>query len=288
MLAATQIVGSSGILRVSILLLSLATFFSARDDGPTLAANEQTPPPTPTTDPAAIPLAQRLAYYHGPPPPRQPSNADVTWGIVLVIMAVLHIGMIFSQTSPYVDLCIVIVPLGRYFWPVVAFSVALCMAGRAANPRFGSFKRIRLILAALLVLFGIDTLTGGNYRWFELAMRHEMAKVGGPAALQAWGQSSLSSTEKIAAFDKDGGGILNPNQVPPALQHWFGHGGPMYRMSQDGGPAFQFDNGGWDMGWGVIVGRTDLTTAYPRGINGGNGYWTKQLQPGVFLYAFPF
>jgi hypothetical protein len=42
------------------------------------------------------------------------------------------------------------------------------------------------------------------------------------------------------------------------------------------------------MGWGVILGRTDLTTAYPRGINGGNGYWTKQLQPGVFLYAFPF
>jgi hypothetical protein len=41
------------------------------------------------------------------------------------------------------------------------------------------------------------------------------------------------------------------------------------------------------MGWGVIVGRTDLKAVYPRGLPGSSQDWTKQIQPGVFLYPFP-
>jgi hypothetical protein len=232
-------------------------------------------------------VTETLTYYHGPPLPKHPL-ADVKWGMVLVVMAILHIVLIFSQTSPYVDICIVLVPIGQYFWPLVAFAVAVWTAGRAFSPRFGPPKRLRLIIAVLLALFAIDTITGGNYRWFELAMRYQISKVGGPTALQTWAQNELGTPAKIAALDQDAGGPLLASRTPRAYQHWFGHFGPMYRQSQGGGPAFQFDNGGWDMGWGVIVGRSDLKIVYPRGINGGNNYWTRQIQPGVLLYAFPF
>ena len=62
---------------------------------------------------------------------------------------------------------------------------------------------------------------------------------------------------------------------------------PLYRRLNSGGPWFMFDKGGWDYGWGVIVGKTDLVNPSPINLPyGGHGGWTKELQPGVFLYAF--
>jgi hypothetical protein len=48
-----------------------------------------------------------------------------------------------------------------------------------------------------------------------------------------------------------------------------------------------FDKGGWDMGWGIILGKDDLSDPSPINLPPGqHAGWTKRLQPGVFLYAF--
>ena len=109
--------------------------------------------------------------------------------------------------------------LEPYLWPAVAIGLAIWLGARAVANRTNQQRSlVRAILALLLVAFATDTLTGGDYRWFELAMRREMRKCGGPAALQNWAQRVLTSPQQVAAFeDHDifgfGGSVFAPLAV---------------------------------------------------------------------------
>jgi hypothetical protein len=214
--------------------------------------------------------------------------ADVKWGIAVLVLLILQIVWILVKACPVVGMCFPFPACTDLLWPIIATSLAIWIAAMACGHQPRRRRVFRLLVAGLLAVFSIDSFTGGQLRWFELAMRWQMAKVGGPDALQRWAQGELETPQQIAALDEDAGGPLLASRTPANLKHWYGHFPPMYRLTRGGGPFFQFDNGGWDMGWGVIVGRTDLKDPWPvaNPTNGRQG-WVEELQPGVFLYSFP-
>jgi hypothetical protein len=215
---------------------------------------------------------------------------DIVWSIVVVLLFVAHIALILGQVCPYWSICFPCTPIAPYLWPAVAIVLAIILASREFFSGYrGSWRSGRSILAVLLVLFATDTLTGGDYRWFEIAMRREMQKCGGPTSLQQWAQQSLTSPQQIASFEANG---VTPKDLSSQVQSFaaeaceFPHI-PFYRPINTGGPWFMFNQGGWDMGWGIILGKNDLPDPSPVNMPyGQHRGWTKRLQAGVYLYAF--
>ena len=103
------------------------------------------------------------------------------------------------------------------------------------------------------------------------------------------GAGALASPQQIAHFEDHD---VDPKDLPPNIRSFAAEvcefpAVPEYRHIKSGGPWFMFNRGGWDMGWGVIVGKRDLVDPSPINLPyGQHGGWTKQLQPGVYLYAF--
>jgi len=214
---------------------------------------------------------------------------DVIWARLIVVLFVAHIGLILLQACPYWTICFPCTPVAPILWPIVAMGLAAWLIRQAiCDEGFRSSRSARVLLAVMLIAFGADTLTGGDYRWFEIAMRHEMRKCGGPALLQNWVQGELDSPSTVAAFEDHG---VNQTDLPPEIQAFAADASeghiPQYRRLSDGGPWFMFDRGGLDMGWGIIVGRSDLIDPSPVNMPyGQHRGWTKRLYPGVYLYAF--
>ncbi len=215
---------------------------------------------------------------------------DLILGTAVAVLFAGHILLILLQACPYWTMCFPFPSAGPYVWPIAAIGLAVYLLGAVISPdemRRRS-RRARLILALLLVAFATDTLTGGDYRWFELEMRWEMRTCGGPAGLQQWAQSVLTSPQWIATFEERD---VRPSDLPPAIRRFAAKTCkfhvPQYRSVKIGGPWFMFDDGGWDMGWGIIVGKRDMTDPSPVNMPRGEHVgWTKQLQPGVYLYAY--
>jgi hypothetical protein len=236
-----------------------------------------------TSDPASN-IANRLNK------PRKRWPRDIVWSIVVIMLFVAHIALILGQACPYWSICFPCTPIAPYLWPVVAIVLAIILAFREFffGSR-GSWRSGRSILAVLLVLFSADTLTGGDYRWFEIAMRREMRKCGGATALQLWAQQVLTSPRQIASFEANG---VTPKDLSPQVKGFAAEACepphiPLYRPINSGGPWFMFDSGGWDMGWGIILGKSDLVDPSPVNMPyGQHRGWIKRLQAGVYLYAF--
>ena len=180
---------------------------------------------------------------------RQRPNRDITWAIIVVALFAAHIAFIVGQACPYWSICFPFTPLAPYLWPIVAIALAIQLIARALFNRAIQPRRLaRMILALLLIAFATDTLTGGDYRWFEIAMRREMRKCGGPTVLQQWAQNVLTSPQTIASFEERGGGGIDPKALPPELKSFASAHTPIYRQINSGGPWFMFAQGGWDMG----------------------------------------
>jgi hypothetical protein len=202
--------------------------------------------------------------------------------IILCLVFAFHIIFILNNDGPYWAMCFPVPNAGPYLWPMLAIALALILFLRS---RPGA-RILRGVLAALLLTFAADTLTGGDYRWFELAMRREMSRCGGIAALQAWAEQALNSPQQLASEDEQ----ADFKTLPPEVQRFAlatcKFRTPWYRTAAKGGPSFMFGNGGWDMGWGVIIGKRDLHAPSPVNVPAGRHVgWLKQLQPGVYLYV---
>jgi hypothetical protein len=212
---------------------------------------------------------------------------DILSAVVVLALLAGHIALILAQVCPYWTICFPFTLLAPLLWPVVAICLAIVLACRKALSGAGRhWRSVRSILAALLVLFATDTLTGGDYRWFEIAMRGEMRKCGGPEAIQRWAQNALSSPQKIASLEDHD---VDPQTLPPEIIAFSSAAAewphvPLYLHVGSGGPSFMFARGGWDNGWGIIVGKSDM--ADPSPVHGPYGGWTKKLRPGVYLFAF--
>ena len=83
----------------------------------------------------------------------------------------------------------------------------------------------------------------------------------------------------------DGNDLVDAKTLPPTVKafadSFCSFHRPTYMTHQPCGPFFMFEDGGWDRGWGVMIGKTNLpnpTLGVP--------IWTKQLQPGVYLFSF--
>jgi hypothetical protein len=221
---------------------------------------------------------------------RQKRPRDIIWAVAVSALFAAHIALILGQACPYWSICFPCTPIAPYFWPILAIGQAIWLITRAREERAIRPRRTaRVVLALILIAFATDTLTGGDYRWFEIAMRREMRKCGGPAPLQGWAQGILTSPQQIAALEDH---EIDIKDLPSGIKSFaaeaceFPHT-PQYRRLSSGGPWFMFNQGGWDMGWGVIVGKSDLVDPSPINLPyGQHRGWTKELQPGVYLYAF--
>ena len=144
-----------------------------------------------------------------------------------------------------------------------------------------SHRKLRAAITLILVLLICDVATGGNYRWFEWSMRLQARKIQ-IDQFQAWTEQQLNSPQQLAAWEY---GNFDGRNIPAALLPGFPHARINYRMTADGGPSLQTEAGGLQ-GWGFIVGKSDMTKAYPQGSHG-TSYswsWSKQIRPGVFIY----
>jgi hypothetical protein len=153
-----------------------------------------------------------------------------------------------------------------------------------SDRRRSRMRIMRSVLTGVLALCIADILTAGEYRWFEIGMRRELRNLGGATALQTWAQNTLDSTQTLANWEEKD---MVATDLPPQFRTFAAQFRPLFRHVNTGGPFFMFDDGGWDMGWGVIVGKTDL--ANPSPVNAPPGQqrgWTKRLAPGAYLYAF--
>ena len=139
---------------------------------------------------------------------------------------------------------------------------------------------VRRSLGFILLLFAADTATGGDYRWFEIAMRRELQKCGGPTALQESAQVALADPSQLKRSDRDLG-------LPPSspLATFAKGREASYMSSEAGGPFIMIQTGGWDSYWGVMIGRTDLVDPNPMGGVVRRTAWVKEIQPGVFIFA---
>ena len=206
---------------------------------------------------------------------------DLKWGLAIAAVFVLHTVTILLQGCPFWSCCFPFTPIAPILWPGAAvMSAGICLY-RAA--RSGVPARVeRVLLSALLLLFIVDSVTDGDHRWFEVAMRRQEAKIH-LDDLQAWTQSQLSSPQQLAVWEDKG---LATNQLPIQCQNLPYHYYPLYRSSSAGGPFVQLGTGGWDMGWGYIIGRTDLSDPSPVAAGSPGSHWVKKLKPGIFIFAF--
>ncbi len=230
-----------------------------------------------------------------PPRPQRRKRGDLVFGIVVAVVFVLHIIGIFVAGGPYWSLSFPLPYAGPYVWSIAAIGAGAWLLKVVFSSNMSRRNRwIRLFLAMFLVAFAIDTLTGGDYRWLELEMRWEMRTCGGPAGLQQWAQSVLTSPQEVLHLEylarQDQ--AVQISDLPPAIKQFAAKTcqskKPYYRKIESGGPWFMFDDGGWDVGWGVIVGKRDLVNPCPLVSvpSAAHVGWIKQLQPGVYLYAY--
>jgi len=204
-----------------------------------------------------------------------------TWGVVVAAVFAAQLAFILTRACPGWALCCFPLP----FTPILFSMVALLLGGvllmRAIRQK--PWRKLRLVLALVLLCFGADFISGGSYRWFEVAMRMKLREGGGPAALQAWAEKVLSP-ENIGKLDQK---EITYKDLPVAFQDFGKQFHPFYRRPDAGGPDIQFEGGGHVFLYGLIVGKKDLPAAYPKGkgLNAGPAGWSKKLQPGVFLYS---
>jgi len=230
---------------------------------------------------------------------------DIAWASAISALFVAHIYFIIIKVCPYWSICFPCTPLAPYAWPLVAIGLAMRLIWLATKAQSAPRRRpIRYGLAILLLLFATDTLTGGDYRWFELAMREQLKKCGGPEALQAWALGHLSTAKPPEEYDDK---ELDFAEMPTPIRnfasgyHWATYNfiqqdrdQPFKYISHDGTPSYDtrepaivFDDGGWDMGWGIVVGKPDLDNGSPMNTTDPKKRgWTKRLKPGLFIYAF--
>ena len=222
-------------------------------------------------------------------PPSKRWPRDIVWSFVVVGLFAAHFAEIFGQLGPYWTFCCFFFGVARYSLPVIAIILAVTTMGRHALEGGASkaLRRVRLGLAILLSFLAIDTLTGGDYRWFELAMRYDMARFGGMQSLQSWAQNNLETVGP----DESWGYSLHPMDMPKQVQNFaaqFQEAG--YIHVSDGQtevPTIDLSNGGAELHWGIVLTKRDMaslgSTKSP--FIGRRNVWIKQLQPGVFLYA---
>ena len=218
-------------------------------------------------------------------PRRKRLTRDLILCLIVIVLFVAHIALILGQTCPYWSICFPFTPLAPFVWPPVAIILAvvqLCTVLLGKSPTDPA-RWSRIVIALLLIAFAADTLTGGDYRWFTIAMRRQLRQCGGAAPLQAWVQATLANPARVAYFESNG---IDRKDLPPQFQSFAADFGPFYSSGSDG-TWIEFQTGGLDAGWGIVVSNTNLT--YP--FKGGGRIseprtWIKQLQPGVYLFAF--
>jgi hypothetical protein len=142
-----------------------------------------------------------------------------------------------------------------------------------------SHRKARVAITLIFGLLVCDAATGGDYRWFEWSMRWQARKIQ-IDQFQAWTEQQINSPQQLATWDL---GDFDGTKIPATLLPGFPHARIFYRMTRDGGPALQTTAGGLQ-GWGFIVGKSDMTKAYPQGSHGTSWSWSKQIRPGVFIY----
>gem|GEM_PF-6047696 len=210
---------------------------------------------------------------------------DLTWGVVLAAFWILHVIVCFAQGTPVWACCFPIDSLAPYMWSCFAVSSAAFLLWRAftGNRRM---KTAQATLAFLLLVFTADTLTGGDYRWFELSMRQQLQKCGGAIALQEWAQSNL---ENIGSAENLKDQTIDPHQLPPSIQGFAAHFNEIsYVFGSDYSvKAILFEYGGWAGGSGILIGKRDIAEggSIRESIHATLG-WTKQLRTGVWLFSF--
>jgi hypothetical protein len=213
------------------------------------------------------------------PIPRKRVPTDVVLGFVLMTIFILHIGEILLLRYPLWGFCFPFTPIAPYFWELVAIIAAVTILVRCVFDR--SRRVLRLVIAVLVIAFSTDSFLGGDFRWFALTMQTELQRCGGASALQAWAQSALSTPQNIASYENSG---LDLKTLPPQFHAFAVDFHPDYVSANAYGPAFMFDAGDWDDGWGVIVGKTDFPP--PTFHWTGSKPWTKKLCPGLYLFFF--
>ena len=237
----------------------------------------------PSAFPGDHPLSEDQARALGFRPVE--SRRDIVIACMLLAFYAAQVLWMVFEHCPFWSFCFPLVSIGPYFWIAVAVAVGFSSVRRIrSGARLSCVRVVRTILAVVLALCIADILTAGDHRWFELGMRRELRNLGGATALQTWAQNTLESPEILANWDEKN---MVATDLPPQFRTFASQFRPLYRRVETGGPFFMFDDGGWDMGWGLIVGKADLCNPSP--VNAGPGEqrgWTKQVAPGVYLYAF--
>jgi hypothetical protein len=225
---------------------------------------------------------QPLPNFFSPDPPKPPwlpIPKDLVWAGCAIGFYALHVIQVLVTACPFWTMCCIVgVPLLPFVWPMTALIVSvICLKNSFSFDK--RWRLTRLVASTLCVLFLIDCVTGGDLRWFERSMRHRMNAMQ-IDQLQAWAQEEFSSPTRVAQWEDQ-----KVQDLPVQFKNHLDGFRPLYRSSGAGGPSIEVGTGGWDMGWGLLVGKTDLTD--PLQMGGSPGWhWVKMIKPGVYIYAF--
>ena len=181
---------------------------------------------------------------------------DLAWATVLTSYYVLHVVIILRYSTPFGWFCCCLFPpLDTDGWIVVATLILGSMWVQAARKRLWTPSNVaaRIVLSLLLIGCGSDLVTGGNERWFTIALNRDLRACGGPGELQAWAERFLAPDHLNPGRDD-----IQRTELPPPIRTFaqrFRMTG-FYQRGEQSWISFQEESA--YIGYGVIVGRSDL------------------------------